>query len=183
MAGRTETVMGARRAWCALLLLAACGGDGGVGTDGDAVLEVTSPGVVEGGQVPVEHTCDGTDEPPELAWSAAPSEAEEVLVVVDDPDAPGGTFTHWTVWGLDPDASPLTIPLPAGAIEGTNDFGEVGYRGPCPPEGDEEHGYRFRVIALAQPLELPTAATAEELAGAIEGRVLGEGQLTAVYGR
>jgi phosphatidylethanolamine-binding protein (PEBP) family uncharacterized protein len=88
-----------------VLVLAACGGERGVGADGDAVLEVTSHVLAEGEQVPVEHTCDGTDEPPELAWSAVPAEAEEKLVVVDDPDAPGGTFTHWTVCGLDRDGS------------------------------------------------------------------------------
>jgi Raf kinase inhibitor-like YbhB/YbcL family protein len=175
--------MRARLASCAVVLLGACTGGGGVESDAGATFEVTSDTVTEGEQVPVEHTCDGTDAPPELAWSDVPEGAAELLVIVDDPDAPGGTFTHWTVWGLDPEASPLTSPLPTGAIEGTNDFGDVGYGGPCPPEGDEAHTYRFRVVALTQPLDLPEAASVEEVAAAAQERVLAEGRVTAAYGR
>jgi Raf kinase inhibitor-like YbhB/YbcL family protein len=173
--------MRARLAWTAVVLLSACTGADGIG-DAELAFEVTSGALVEGAQVPVEHTCDGADEPPDLAWTDVPEEAAQVLVVVDDPGAPDGPFTHWIVWGLDPGAPPLTTPLPAGAIEGTNDCGDVGYGGPCPPEGDQAHTYRFRVIALAQPVRLSEAATVDEVAGAVE-EVLGEGRLTATYGR
>ena len=83
-----------------------------------------------------------TDLPP------PPTDTAELLVVVDDPDAPGGTFVHWTVWGLAPATTALDGQLPAGAVQGQNDFGRAGYVGPCPPPGDGAHRYRFRVVAL-----------------------------------
>lgn len=146
-------------------------------------MNVTSSAISEGSGIPVRFTCDGEDVPPALAWSQTPGEAAAIAVVVDDPDAPGGTFTHWTVWGLRPDDTPLEGELPAGAVEGTNDFREVGYRGPCPPGGDPAHTYRFRVLALRSPLELPRGAGPDEVAAAVEDRLVAEGRLTATYGR
>lgn len=168
-----------------LLVTSACG-DGGaeIGADADAAsIDVTSDDVPPGGTIPVEHTCDGADRPPSLSWTGVPEGTEEVVVVVDDPDAPGGTFTHWTVWGLPPEDGDLDQELPARAIEGRNDFGDIGYGGPCPPEGDDPHAYRFRILAVDATVELEAGAGPEDLAEAVEGRVVAEGMLTASYGR
>lgn len=145
-------------------------------------IDVTSPAFREGGTIPVEHTCDGDDVPPPLALSGVPAEADEILVVVEDPDAPGGTFTHWLVWGLPPDLERLERPLPEGATEGRNDFDEDGWRGPCPPPEDDEHRYRFHVYALDAPLALRPGASAEDVREALEG-VVADGVLVGRYGR
>jgi Raf kinase inhibitor-like YbhB/YbcL family protein len=165
------------------MLTAACGRTDGIDAQDGATITVSSNAMTDGEDIPVEFTCDGEDVPPDVAWADIPADTVEIMVVVDDPDAPSGTFTHWTVWGLEPDASPLDADLPAGAVEGTNDFGDVGYRGPCPPEGDDPHHYRFRVLALDSSLDLPEGAALSELTAAIDDRVIGQGQLQATYAR
>jgi Raf kinase inhibitor-like YbhB/YbcL family protein len=167
----------------ATIAAAACGRTDGVGAAGGAALAVSSTALVDGDQVPVEFTCDGDDVAPDLAWADVPAAAVEIVVVVDDPDAPGGTFTHWTVWGLPPNATPIDGDLPDAAVEGTNDFGRVGYRGPCPPVDDGPHQYRFRVFALDSALDLPRGAAPAQLSAAINGHVLAQGELRASYAR
>lgn len=167
-----------------LLATTACasGGGGAVDdVDAEATVKVHSDDLQQAGDVPIQFTCDGDDVAPALAWSELPDATEEVVVVVDDPDAPGGTFTHWTVWGLAPSDS-LEAVVPAHAVEGTNGFGTVGYRGPCPPRGDSPHRYRFRVLALDTKLDLEDGARSDVLADAIDGHVLGEGVLEATFG-
>lgn len=166
----------------AALLAAACG-DGGIETEAEAQIEVSSPDLEAGATIPTQFTCDGEEVAPTVAWSGLPEGTEEIVLVVDDPDAPSGIFTHWIVWGLGPDDSPLSQPLPEGAVQGVNNTGGVGYAGPCPPEGDEPHQYRFRVLALDTTLGLDQAASPGDLESAIDGHVIGEGQLTANYGR
>jgi Raf kinase inhibitor-like YbhB/YbcL family protein len=168
----------------ALLALAATACDGTVDPD-PAVpqsISVTSPAFEDGADIPTEHTCDGADEPPRLDWEAVPPEAAETVVIVDDPDAPGGTFVHWLVAGLEPAAAALEDP-PSGAVEGRNDFGEEGWAGPCPPAGDEPHTYRFRVIAVAEPTGVEAGFSAAELEERIAASGLAEGVLTGRYGR
>lgn len=170
----------------AALCLAGCGGGDGAGevdVDGEATMEVSSSDLVTGATVPVRFTCDGEDARPALAWGEPPDGTTEVVVVVDDPDAPGGTFTHWTVWGLDPADTPIGSSLPGGAIEGTNGFGSVGWRGPCPPRGADPHRYRFRVLAVDTPVGLSSGATPDAVDRAIRGHVLAEGHLIATYSR
>lgn len=169
------------------LWVTACGdGDDGTGevdVDGGTTMEVSSSDLAAGADVPVRFTCDGEDARPALAWSELPENTAEVVVVVDDPDAPSGTFTHWTVWGLGPSDTPLAGPLPGGATEGTNGFGSVGWRGPCPPRGADPHNYRFRVFAVDAPVDLPSGAQPGDVASAMRDHVLAEGRLTATYGR
>jgi hypothetical protein len=165
------------------VLAAACGRTGGIDAQDGATITVSSNAVTDGEDIPVEFTCDGEDVTPDVAWADVPPDTVEIVVVVDDPDAPSGTFTHWTVWGLEPDASPLDQDLPAGAVEGSNDFGNVGYRGPCPPVGDDPHTYRFRVLALDSSLDLPEGAAPSELSAAIGDHLVGQGQLQATYAR
>ena len=163
------------------MLTAACGRTDDAGDS--ATLALSSTAVADGDDIPVEFTCDGEDIAPDLTWSDVPADAVEMVIMVDDPDAPGGTFTHWTVWGLQPDAAPIGGALPQGAMEGTNDFGEVGYRGPCPPAGDGPHHYRFRVLALDSSLDLPRGAPPAQVTAAISGHVIARGQLQATYAR
>ena len=166
------------------VVLAACG-DGGSTIEaptGAGGIEVTSDDLTAGGNVPTEFTCDGADEIPSLSWQGVPDGTQSVAIVVDDPDAPGGTFTHWIVWGVEPDTMSLDG-VPDAATQGSNDFGQLGYRGPCPPEGDDPHTYRFRVLALDTTLDLERGADAGAFAEATEGHVIGEGVLSATYGR
>ena len=165
------------------MLAAACGRTDETGAGDGGALAVSSTALADGDEIPVEFTCDGDDVVPDLTWTDVPGDTVEMVIVVDDPDAPGGTFTHWTVWGLQPDAAPVDGDLPPGAVEGTNDFGQVGYRGPCPPVGDGPHRYRFRVLALDSSLDLSRGAAAAQLSDAISGHVVAWGQLQATYAR
>ncbi len=120
--------------------------------------------------------------PPRLEWSHVPADTRALALIVDDPDAPGGTFTHWLAWGLDPKAGGVAEGEPATA-EGRNDFGVAGYRGPCPPPGHGPHRYVFRLFALdAEPAVTP-GASREELEHASGTGVFGVAELTGTYER
>lgn len=165
------------------LLATGCGSPETSVPSSDGSIEVTSDDIGPDAAIPTEFTCEGSEEQPHLAWSEPPEAAVELVVIMDDPDAPTGTFTHWTVWGLEPEAGELTDTLPEGAIEGNHDFARAGYLGPCPPQGDDPHEYRFRVVAVGEPVDLPEGARPDELAEAMEEHVVGTGVLTAPFGR
>jgi Raf kinase inhibitor-like YbhB/YbcL family protein len=173
----------------ALLLVAApaaCGGDDDDVPVPEAPMTITlrSPAFADGDTVPRLNTCDGDDVSPPLAWSGVPAAAAELAVIVEDPDAPGGTFVHWVLWGLDPGLSGLAQgDLPAEAREGRNDFGRAGWGGPCPPKGSDPHRYVFTLLALSDPLALDAGASADRVKRAAEGKVVAEGRLTGRYGR
>ena len=135
-----------------------------------------------GQAVPARHTCEGQDLSPPLRWAGVPAEARSLALVVDDPDAPRGVFTHWLAWGIDPSAGGLGEGEPAPS-EGRNDFGTTGYRGPCPPPGHGRHRYVFRLYALDRELELGSGAGKADLERAIEGRVLATAELIGTYER
>ena len=143
-------------------------------------LTVSSPDLV-GGAFPRQFTCDGANRLPRLQWSAPPPGTQELAIEMLDPDAPGGTFTHWLVYGMAPGISSLAA-LPTGALEGVHDFGRRGYGGPCPPRGAAHH-YHFVVLALGTRLGLPAGATRSALESSITGHVLGKGELIATYQR
>jgi Raf kinase inhibitor-like YbhB/YbcL family protein len=132
--------------------------------------------------IPNRYTCDGEDLSPPLRWANVPEEARSLALVVDDPDAPRGVFTHWVAWGLDPGAAGLGEGE-AALGEGRNDFGTVGYRGPCPPPGHGRHRYVFRLYALDRDLELDSGAEKAELERAIEGHVVTMAELVGTYER
>lgn len=132
--------------------------------------------------IPSRHSCAGDDVSPSLRWTNVPEGTRFLALVVDDPDAPGGVFTHWTAWGLDPEAGGLGEGEPAPG-EGQNDFGTSGYRGPCPPPGHGRHRYVFRLYALDAGLELAVGAAKAELEQAIEGHVLTTAELVGTYER
>jgi len=143
-------------------------------------LTVASPDLA-GGTFPREFTCDGANRLPRLQWTTPPAGTQELAIELLDPDAPGGTFTHWLVYGLPPGISALAA-VPANAAEGVNDFGRRGYDGPCPPRGAAHH-YHLVVLALDTRLGLAAGATRSDLEARITGHVLGKGELVATYQR
>ena len=116
-------------------------------------LSISSPGFQEGERIPAKYTCQGQDISPQLDWSGVPKEAKSLALIMDDPDAPGGIFTHWVIFNIPPDslklpeAVPTEPQLPGSARQGSNDGGGIGYYGPCPPPG-RPHRYRFTIYAL-----------------------------------
>ena len=150
-------------------------------------LDVTSTAFEEGGAIPSRYTCDGLDVSPPLSWSSVPEDTQSLVLIADDPDAPGATFVHWVIYNLPPDTRrlPEDVPnretLPSGAAQGINGAGRVGYMGPCPPSGT--HRYFFKIHALDTGLDLRGDATKQTLSGAMEGHVLAEGRLMGTYRR
>lgn len=151
-------------------------------------LEVTTPRFEHGEMIPEKYTCDGDNVSPALSWENLPKDTVSVVLLVDDPDAPGGVFTHWIVYNLPGDNSQLEEIVPKsknldnGGIQGRNDFGEYGYGGPCPPQG-ENHHYYFRVFALDKKLEPEDGTNRNTLLQAIEGNILDEGEYMGRYKR
>jgi Raf kinase inhibitor-like YbhB/YbcL family protein len=131
--------------------------------------------------IPSRYSCEGEDVSPPLRWTNVPEGTRSLALIVDDPDAPGGVFTHWLAWGLDSAAEGLGEGEPA-PTEGKNGFGTGGYRGPCPPPG-LVHRYVFRLYALDADLELTAGAAKAELERAIEGHVLTIAELVGTYKR
>jgi Raf kinase inhibitor-like YbhB/YbcL family protein len=144
---------------------------------------LTSSSFQADGEIPSRHTCDGEDVSPALAWEGAPDGTQSLVLVVDDPDARG--FVHWVLVDLTASASG-SLPeayaaSPDAAQQGTNDFGRVGWGGPCPPSG--RHRYTFTLTALNAPLGLAEAPRAEDVRRAMAGRILDEATLNASYQR
>ena len=186
------------------LLLAACSGD----DDGTTAATPTgessesAPSNPEGfaftgvdvadlEAIDLRHTCDGDNHSPALAWQDVPEGTAELALIVDDPDAPGGTFTHWVVYAIPADYTGLDRGVPPGPVvsgaislkQGPNDGADLpGYTGPCPPAG-ETHDYVFTLYALDEEIGLDGGASVDELRAAMEGHVLGEAVLTAPYAR
>jgi Raf kinase inhibitor-like YbhB/YbcL family protein len=147
-----------------------------------AEFELRSPEFERGQPIPRKHTCEGEDVSPPLAWAGAPEGTASLALVVDDPDAPSGTFTHWLAWGIDPAAGSLAEGE-AGPVEGRNDFGSSGWRGPCPPPGHGPHRYSFRLYALESELDLPAGAGKTEVERAIAEGVLAAAELVGTHER
>jgi Raf kinase inhibitor-like YbhB/YbcL family protein len=165
-----------------MLPLAGCGGPAvnAPSSENAVPLTVSSPDL-PGGRFPREFTCDGANRIPRLHWSAPPPGTQELAIELLDPDAPGGTFTHWLVYGLPPGITSLAA-VPAGAAEGVNGFGRRGYGGPCPPRGPAHH-YHFLVLALDTRLGLAAGAARSDLESRVSGHVLAKGELVATYQR
>jgi Raf kinase inhibitor-like YbhB/YbcL family protein len=149
-------------------------------------ITVTSPAIAEGARIPVDHTCDGKDVMPELVLSSPPERTKSLILLVEDPDAPNGTFTHMIAFNVTPELHKLaggTDLKGAGdaARFGLNDFQATRYSGPCPPRG-ETHRYRFRVIALDTVLKLPEGTPRSQIDEGMDGHILGEGTLTGNFG-
>jgi Raf kinase inhibitor-like YbhB/YbcL family protein len=153
-------------------------------------LSITSAAFTEGGAIPRRYTCDGANVSPPLAWSGAPRETAAFALIVDDPDAPAGTWVHWVLYDLPPTFGTLPENVTkaerptqfGGAAQGMNDFTRGGYGGPCPPPGPA-HRYYFKLYALAAPLGLPPGASKQDVERAMGGRVLETAQLMGTYTR
>ena len=140
----------------------------------------------DGGMIPAVHTCEGADLSPSLEWSGQPGDTKSFALIVDDPDAPAGTWNHWLLWDIPASAGALRQGTKAGSlgVSGTNDFGKPGYGGPCPPKGHGPHRYFFRLYALDVPsLKLKAGARRGDLDRALHGHVLAEAQYMGRYER
>jgi Raf kinase inhibitor-like YbhB/YbcL family protein len=147
-------------------------------------ISVTSPAFASGGCIPLKYTGEGEDFSPPLAWTGLPAGAVELALICEDPDAPGPEpWVHWVRYNIPAGTSSLMAEVTGEALEGTNSWGTMGYRGPMPPVGHGVHRYRFRIYALDAGLDLPTAATKKELLEAMEGHVLATGELIGTYER
>lgn len=150
------------------------------GLNAGSSISLTSSAFQAGGDIPAKFTCNGADESPELKIGGVPSEAKSLVLIVDDPDAPRGLFTHWMVWNIDPKTTDIAgNGAPAGGVQGTNDFGKRNYGGPCPPSGT--HRYFFRLFALDTKLDLKPGARRAELDAAMRGHTLAQGEMMARY--
>lgn len=174
------------RCFCAclplLLLITACGPSENSSIGGtmapDSTFQLNSDAFEEGGSIPQRHSCRGEDISPALAWFGQPEGTAGFALTVTDPDARG--FVHWVVWNIPSSVNSLTEgALPAGAVEGTNNFRRVGWAGPCPPSGS--HRYVFTLFALDSTIDLPEGATLSELQNAIDGHVLARATLTGMF--
>jgi Raf kinase inhibitor-like YbhB/YbcL family protein len=146
-----------------------------------ARMKVTSSAFQEGGNIPSKFTCDGSDISPALQIGGVPSEAKSLVLIADDPDAPGGLFTHWLVWNIPPQANSISEGSAAKGVRGTNDFGKSGYKGPCPPPGT--HRYSFKIFALDRELDLRSDAKRNQVDTAMKDHVIAQGELVGRYAR
>ncbi|RMF89683.1 MAG: YbhB/YbcL family Raf kinase inhibitor-like protein [Methanobacteriota archaeon] len=151
-------------------------------------ITLTSTAFEEGGTIPLQHTCDGEDISPSLSWEGIPHGTRSLALIMDDPDAPAGTWVHWVIYNIPGDRAGLPEGVPAeesladGTLQGTNDFRRIGYGGPCPPRGPP-HRYYFKLYALDTALDLPAGASKAELERAMDGHIIGRGELMGRYGR
>ncbi|HEY9730179.1 MAG TPA: YbhB/YbcL family Raf kinase inhibitor-like protein [Chroococcales cyanobacterium] len=150
-------------------------------------MKLESTAFTANGMIPFLYTCDGQDISPLLSWDSPPTGTQSLALIVDDPDAPGQTFVHWVVYDIPPEIRqlPQSVPseptLSGGGTQGKNDFGKLGYGGPCPPSGI--HRYFFKLYALDRELELKSGATKAQLEAAMSGHILATAELIGRYAR
>lgn len=150
-------------------------------------MNLQTSAFTNGESIPREFSCDGDNVSPPLRWSDAPENTKSFALIVDDPDAPGGTFVHWVYYDIPKTVNELPRGVDTGknpgpgGTQGSNDFGKVGYGGPCPPGG--EHRYYFKLYALDTRLNLEPGATKKDLLKAMEGHVVEEVQIMGTYAR
>jgi Raf kinase inhibitor-like YbhB/YbcL family protein len=166
------------------LAIAGCGGGDKVtsapSSRGGAPLRVSSPAFAPNGTIPGRFSCNGAGERPALRFGGVPAGANELALLVIDPDA--GGFVHWTVYGMPPATTGIAATgLPAGAREGRSSTGETGWTPPCPPSGT--HRYQFELYWLRAPSKLPAGADPQKVVDAIRGAAAGRGELIGRYGK
>jgi hypothetical protein len=148
----------------------------------DFNMKIESPVFENQEEIPSKYTCDGQDINPPLEFSEIPERTKSLALIMDDPDAPMGTWVHWILWNISPERREISEnSLPPGAIEGKNSWGRIGYGGPCPPSGS--HRYFFKLYALDTQLELSSQADKAELEKAMEGHILEKAELIGLYSR
>jgi hypothetical protein len=144
-------------------------------------LKISSPVFKDFGVIPKKFTCDGKDVSPPLKFTNIPQKTKSLALIVDDPDAPAGTFTHWIVWDISPKKTQFAVGERKGITEGTTDFGKTGYGGPCPPSGS--HRYFFKLYALDSKIDLSTKSKKKELEAAIQDHIIQSATLVGKYSR
>ncbi len=175
---------------CALLgtLLSPPGKLDGQGMGGTMSLQISSTAFPAGETIPKKFTCDGPDVSPKLTWTEQPAKTQSFALIMDDPDAPVGTWVHWVLYDLPantrelPEGVAKQEQLSSGARQGRNDFGKIGYGGPCPPPG-KPHRYFFKLYALEARLGLKAGATKADVERAMNGHILAQAELVGRYGR
>ncbi|MFZ0762026.1 MAG: YbhB/YbcL family Raf kinase inhibitor-like protein [Candidatus Sulfotelmatobacter sp.] len=151
-------------------------------------FQISSAAFASGEMIPKKFTCDGADVSPQLSWQEAPAATQSFALIMDDPDAPAGTWVHWVLYNLPANTRELPAgtekqeQLASGALQGRNDFRRIGYGGPCPPRGTP-HRYYFKLYALDAKLNLKAGVTKSDVERAMQGHTLGQTQLVARYGR
>jgi len=132
--------------------------------------------------IPKKYSCDGDGINPPLTFSEIPQDVQSLVLIVDDPDAPSGTFTHWILWNIDPRSSGISEnSVPSGAIQGNSDAGEIGYVGPCPPSGT--HHYFFKLFALGAKIDLPLGSKRSDLEKMMVNHIIARTELVGLYSR
>lgn len=148
-----------------------------------AKLSLTSDAFKDGQPIPAQYTCDGADQIPTLHWSGPPQGTKSFALVIDDPDAPSGTFRHWGVYDIPASARSIGGGQRIGS-EVSNDFGKPGYGGPCPPKGHGPHHYHFKLFALdTDRLDLPANAKVVDVENAAKGHAMAKDELVGTYER
>jgi Raf kinase inhibitor-like YbhB/YbcL family protein len=151
-------------------------------------LNLRSADFTADGNIPKQFTCDGADISPALEWDAPPSGTQSFALIADDPDAPMGTWVHWVIFDLPADLQALPQKFPKreqsadGSRQGRNDFGKIGYGGPCPPPG-KPHRYFFKLYALDAKLNLKPGASKKDVEHAMRGHILAQGEYMGRYSR
>jgi len=152
------------------------------------MFKLTSSAFAAGTEIPTQYTCKGEDISPPLEWSGTPDKVATYAIVMDDPDAPSGTWVHWLIWNFPPSDSSMSADTPRlrnfddGGRQGRNSFRKIGYNGPCPPPG-QTHSYFFRIYALDQKLDLPAGADRVQLDAAMKGHILAQSEYMGTFHR
>lgn len=171
-------------ALCALILLIVIS----CARAADEQMSITSQSLMSLSPIPDDFTCTGADKSPPLRWHGAPKSTKGFALIVSDPDAPGGTFVHWVAYNIPATATSLpaglarSAEISGGGINGVNDFGHLGYNGPCPPPGKVHH-YHFKLFAVESILSVGHGADAAAVNSALKGHVVGSAELIGTYSR
>ena len=145
-------------------------------------LKIWSPAFEDDGSIPAKYTCDDKDISPPLVIENTPPRTESLVLIVDDPDAPGGTWVHWVLWNMDPATKEIAEnSVPGGSVQGVNDFRSHYYGGPCPSSG--RHRYFFKLYALDTTLDLPQGSDKADVEKAIQGHIIEQARLIGTYER
>jgi Raf kinase inhibitor-like YbhB/YbcL family protein len=151
-------------------------------------ISISAEGFKDGTTIPDVYTCKGKDISPSLSWKEIPAGTKSIALIMDDPDAPGGTFVHWVLYNVPagtqkmPEGMPYDKTLPDGSMQGMTDFGRTGYGGPCPPPG-KPHRYFFKIFALDSMINLPPGASKKQLENVMAGHILAKGEIIGMYKR
>ncbi len=177
----------AKSGWRVLLTLAVAVALAAANASAQSKMEIRTGAFAPGSSIPGKYTCSGENLSPPLAISGVPASAKSLALIVEDPDAPSGTFVHWVVYNLPPATTQIDAgvkqdaAMPGGGVQGRNDFGRLGYGGPCPPPGSPHH-YHFRLFALNSQL-MPQSATGPGVEEAMQNHIVTSTEIVGTFQR